>query len=66
MRLVDYPTIIKKAWAGFDPSLRINTIEDISAKVSTNHVFKVTFDDGESIIYTGQGGQGVDGWVSFR
>jgi hypothetical protein len=50
MRLVDYPTIIKKAWAGFDASVRIDTIEDISARVSTNHVFKVTFDDGDTII----------------
>ena len=50
MRLVDYPTIIRKAWAGFDASVQIQTIEDISARVSTNHVFKVTFDDGDSII----------------
>ena len=50
MRLVDYPTIIKKAWAGFDPSVQIQTVEDISAKVSTNHVFRVTFDDGDRVI----------------
>lgn len=50
MRLVDYPTIIKKAWADFDGSVAIQTIEDISARVSTNHVFKVTFEDGDHII----------------
>src|SRR3982750_1540875 len=50
MRLVDYPTIIKQAWAEFDASVQIPTIEDISARVSTNHVFKVTFEDGEHII----------------
>ena len=50
MRLVDYPAIIKKAWADFDGSVAIQTIEDISARVSTNHVFKVTFEDGDHII----------------
>ena len=50
MRLVDYPTIIRKAWAEFDNSVAIHTIEDISARVSTNHVFKVTFEDGDHII----------------
>lgn len=50
MRLVDYPTIIKKAWAGFDPSRHIQSIEDISAKVSTNHVFRVRFDNGDVVI----------------
>ncbi|GAB3896164.1 aminoglycoside phosphotransferase/kinase family protein [Spirosoma agri] len=50
MRLVDYPSIIKKAWASFDSSVQIQVITDISAKVSTNHVFKVTFEDGEHII----------------
>lgn len=50
MRLVDYATIIKKAWAEFDGSVPVASIEDISARVSTNHVFKVRFDDGEHII----------------
>ena len=50
MRLVDYPTIIKKAWAEFDPSVQIQTVEDISARVSTNHVFRVRFEDGSHII----------------
>ena len=50
MRLVDYPTIIRAAWAGFDASVSIESIQDISAKVKTNQVFKVTFDDGTVII----------------
>ena len=50
MQLVDYPAIIKKAWAGFDASKTIQRVEDISAKVSTNHVFKVTFDNDDFII----------------
>ena len=50
MRLVDYATIIKKAWSEFDGSVLVHSIEDISARVSTNHVFRVRFDDGEHII----------------
>ena len=50
MRLVDYTTIIKKAWAEFDGSMSVQSIEDISARVSTNHVFRVNFEDGEHII----------------
>ena len=47
---MDYPTIIKKAWEGYDASKTICSIEDISAKVSTNHVFRITFDDEDIII----------------
>lgn len=50
MRLVDYKTIIKKAWAEFDGSVSVQSIEDISARVSTNHVFRVNFEDGEQVI----------------
>ncbi|MBA4849900.1 hypothetical protein [Emticicia sp. BO119] len=50
MRLIDYPTIIKLAWANFDNSKTIEKIEDISAKVSTNHVFRVKFDNDDIII----------------
>lgn len=50
MRIIDYPTIIKRAWAGFDESATILSVEDISARVSTNHVFRVTFADGGHII----------------
>jgi len=50
MQIVDYPAIIREAWAGFDASQTIASIEDISARVSTNHVFRVRFDNGDFII----------------
>nr|WP_293838802.1 hypothetical protein [uncultured Arsenicibacter sp.] len=50
MRMIDYPAIIRQAWAAFDASHTIHTIEDISAKVSTNHVFRVRFDNDDIVI----------------
>ncbi|MCF2445177.1 hypothetical protein L0657_14510 [Dyadobacter sp. CY345] len=50
MRIKDYPAIIEKAWAGFDDSISIKLVEDISAKVSTNHVFRVTLDNDDIVI----------------
>lgn len=50
MRLKDYPAIIRKAWAGFDASISIKFIEDISARVSTNHVFRVTLENDDVVI----------------
>jgi hypothetical protein len=47
---MDYSIIIKKAWEGYDASKTIKTIEDISAKVSTNSVYRITFDDDDIII----------------
>lgn len=47
---MDYSLIIKKAWKEFNPSKTIDKIEDISAMVSTNHVFRVTFDDEDIVI----------------
>lgn len=47
---MDYNNIIKKAWEGYDASKTIKKIEDISAMVSTNHVFRITFDDDDIII----------------
>lgn len=47
---MDYNNIIKKAWEGYDASKTIKNIEDISAMVSTNHVFRITFDDDDIII----------------
>ena len=45
-----YTTIVKKAWEGYDQSKQIREIEDISAMVSTNHVFRITFEDDDMII----------------
>ncbi|TFF39590.1 aminoglycoside phosphotransferase/kinase family protein [Mucilaginibacter psychrotolerans] len=47
---MDFSIIIKKAWEGYDASKTIKSVEDISAMVSTNHVFRVTFDDEDIII----------------
>ena len=50
MRLKDYPAIIRKAWQGFDDSIKIKSVEDISARVSTNHVFRVTLDNDDEVV----------------
>ncbi|NCD68728.1 hypothetical protein [Mucilaginibacter agri] len=42
--------IITKAWEGYDASRTIRSIEDISANVSTNQVFRITFEDDDIII----------------
>src|ERR1700743_1956460 len=47
---VDYTFILKKAWEEYDASKSIKKIEDISAMVSTNHVFRITFHDDDIII----------------
>jgi hypothetical protein len=39
---MDFITIIRYAWMEYDPSRAIKSIIDISAKVSTNHVYKIT------------------------
>lgn len=47
---IDFSNIIKKAWNEFDPSRKVSYVADISAMVSTNHVFRVKFDDGDFVI----------------
>ena len=47
---MDYSVIIKEAWKGYDMSKVIKKIEDISALVSTNHVYRITFEDEDIII----------------
>jgi len=47
---MDYSIIIKKAWKEYDSSKVIRKIQDISAMVSTNHVFRVIFDDDDIVI----------------
>lgn len=48
--LKDYSSVITKAWEGYDASKTIKSIDDISAMVSTNHVYRITFDDDDIII----------------
>lgn len=45
MRNIDINKIILKAWEAYDNSHKIQAIYDVSAKVSTNHVFKVVFEN---------------------
>src|SRR5580698_592708 len=47
---MDYSLILRRAWEGYDSSKTIKLIEDISAMVSTNHVFKITFEDDDIVI----------------
>ena len=42
--------IVRHAWIAYDKSRSIKSIVDISAQVSTNHVFKVTLPDREFVI----------------
>ena len=49
-RILDFAKIVEEAWNDYDPSRSIKSIEDISAKVSTNHVYRIKFEDGDFII----------------
>jgi hypothetical protein len=49
-RLIDFSKIVEEAWNDYDDSRHIKSIEDISAKVSTNHVYRIRFEDGDVII----------------
>lgn len=50
MRFIDFLTIIRYAWMAYDATRVIKSISDISAKVSTNHVYKIVFEDGDFVI----------------
>ncbi len=43
MKEINFLRIISKAWNAYDASRVIKSVTDVSAKVSTNHVFKVDF-----------------------
>lgn len=47
---LDFFNVITKAWEEYDPSRQISSIVDISARVSTNHVFAVKLDNNDLII----------------
>lgn len=47
---MDYSNIIRKAWEEYDATKIIHHIEDISPMVSTNYVFRITFEDEDIII----------------
>ncbi|MBO0938379.1 hypothetical protein J2I47_17640 [Fibrella sp. HMF5335] len=50
MHFINYPAIVQQAWAAFDPSRPVQDVNDISALVSTNHVFRITLDGGDHVI----------------
>ena len=43
--MIDFTQIVRAAWADYDPSREIQLVTDISARVSTNHVYRVRFTD---------------------
>lgn len=47
---IDFTTVVKYAWMAYDTSRAIKSITDISAMVSTNHVYKVLLTNGSYII----------------
>ncbi len=49
-RLLDFTGIIEEAWKKYDDSRPIKSITDISALVSTNHVYRIKFEDEGMII----------------
>ena len=50
MTQIDFTEIILQAWSAYDNTRNIIRITDISARVSTNHVYRVTFSDNSFII----------------
>ena len=50
MHQVKFLKIVETAWQAYDDSRPIKRVEDISAKVSTNHVYKITLEDDSFII----------------
>jgi Ser/Thr protein kinase RdoA (MazF antagonist) len=50
MPFIDFTAIVREAWIAYDNTRKIVRIVDISAKVSTNHVYRITFSDGNFII----------------
>lgn len=50
MSFIDFNAIVSEAWEAYDSSREIIRIEDISAKVSTNHVYRITLKDHNIIV----------------
>jgi Ser/Thr protein kinase RdoA (MazF antagonist) len=50
MPFIDFTAIVREAWNDYDNTREILRIVDISAKVSTNYVYRLTFTDGNIII----------------
>ncbi len=50
MPQIDFISIVQQAWEHYDLSRSIKSIQDISAKVSTNHVYRISFEGHQSVI----------------
>ena len=50
MHYIDFTIIVRYAWMAYDSTREIKSVSDISAKVSTNHVYKIVFTDDDFII----------------
>jgi hypothetical protein len=50
MRQIDFTNIIREAWHKYDSSRPIQSVSDISALVSTNHVFRVKLESDDVVI----------------
>lgn len=50
MHTIDFISIVEEAWNTYDASRTFSRIEDISAQVSTNHVYRITFPDHNIVI----------------
>lgn len=50
MSFLDFTAIVSEAWQAYDKTRKIKRIVDISAMVSTNHVYKISLVDGGTVI----------------
>src|SRR5690606_977130 len=49
-RQLNFNEIVLEAWENYDPSRKVISINDISARVSTNHVYKLKLENGTIVI----------------
>ena len=50
MKETDFLSVVNLAWEAYGSSLSPISVEDISAKVSTNHVYKLRFEDQSFVV----------------
>ena len=48
--MVRFLDIVREAWRAYDPSREIAAVTDISAKVSTNHVYQIRLADRSTVV----------------
>ena len=47
---INFLDIVARAWAHYDDSRAVQSVDDISVLVSTNHVFRVRLENGDMVI----------------